>query len=284
MPDYRLDIAQLDTLLLDGDTSAAVVPSSDDFYFGTFGLQNSSVLTEIVRVSAPSLDLSQRGFARESGVYAESAYHRQNRIFISGTLKAASRVALEELMDDMREALSVFGATMKITWGGVARYYDDCYAVNLENLFKDRDHYHIDWCPFEFEVVSQHPFARSEDRVTFDAPYALTAASTTFVINNAGTAKTDPIISLAVATAGTLSEITVANQANGDSITFTGTFNNGDAIEINGEEKTVTLNGAVVSYAGVIPKAEPGNNIIVVTLTGSGFSVSLTENHYSRYH
>lgn len=284
MPSFKLDAEQLDILTLDGETSAPVVPISDDIYFGTFGLQNDDVLTEVVTVCAPSLDLVQRGYPRETGVYAESSYHRLNKLRISGTLKATSRVLLETAMDTMRQALTKFGATMKVTWAGAARYYDDCYVTNLDEIFADRQHYHIDWVPFSFEVVSQAPFARSEDRVTYDAPYALTAAATTFVLNNAGTAPTDPIFSITVVTAGTLSELTVENQANGDSITFTGSFSNGDAIEINGEEKTVTKNGAVIGYNGVIPKANPGNNIIIVSLTGTGISLSLTENHYSRYH
>lgn len=282
MSDFRLDIERLDILTLDGEPETLAVPT-DEIWFNYFGLQNANVLTEFVRVSAPDLDLNQRGFPRADGVYAETVYYRVNRIKMTGTIQAASRTELEALMDEMRQYLSAKGGTMRISWAGVVRYYDDCYAINLNTIFDERDYYHIDWCPWSIEFTSQHPFARSGERTILDAPYAVTVSPTNFIVANAGTANTDPVITVAVVTAGSLTDFMLENTANGDAITISDTFVDGDTIEINGETKTVKKNGVEVDYAGVIPRAVPGSNIFTLSMTGGSYSLSFTEQHYSRY-
>lgn len=282
MSDFRLDIERLDILPLDGEPATLAVPA-DEIWYNYFGLQNADILTEFLKVSAPDLDLVQRGFPRADGVYQETAYYRVNRIKLSGTIQADNRTALETAMDEMRLALSEFGGTLRMSWGGVVRYYDDCYATNLNALFDARDHYHIDWCPWSVEFVSQQPFARAGDRTILDAPYAITLSPTVFSINNAGTATTDPIITLTVVTAGTLSSITLENTTNGDLITITDSFSDGDTIQIDGEQKTVKINSVASDYSGVIPRAVAGDNLLNVTMVGAGYSISFSEQHYSRY-
>lgn len=281
--DFKLDAEMLDILPLDGE-SAAVSTPTDEIWYNYFGLQNDNILTQFVKVSAPSLDLAKRAFPRADGVYAETANFRENHIKIAGTVKHTTRTLLETLMDSMRKSLAEGGVTMRIQWAGAARYYDDCWPVNIDMIFDERDHYHVDWCPYSIEFVSLHPYARSLNRTVLDAPYAVTAASTTFIVANAGTAPTEPIISVSVATAGTLSSLTILNNTNSDSITVARTYNDGDLLEIDSENKTVKVNGSPVDYTGVIPKAEAGDNIFELTCTGSGFSLSFSEQHYSRYY
>jgi len=283
MPDdFRLDIERLDMLPLDGEPETPPVPT-DEIWYNYFGLLNENICTQFVKISAPDLEHTQRGYPRANGLYAETAQWRNNHIKIAGTIQAADRAALETLMDTMKLALSKFGATMRISWAGVTRYYDDCYPVNINAIFDGRDHYHIDWCPFEIEFVSQQPFARAGDRTILDAPYAITTSPTVFVINNAGTATTDPIITLTVVTAGTLSSLTITNGANDDTITIADSFSDGDIIEINGEEKTVKINSVESDYTGVIPRAIAGNNSLSVAMVGAGYSISFSEQHYARY-
>lgn len=280
--DFRLDAAQLDILRLDGDPEALPTPT-DDFWYNYFGLQNDNILTETIRVSAPALDLTQRAFPRADGVYAEAAYRRQNRITVSGIVKSTSRTLLETLMDTMRKALAEYGATMRITWAGVARYYDDCYPVNLDGIFDGRQHYHVDWCPFEVSFTSQQPYARDQERTILDAPYAVTVSPTNFVIANGGTAPTDAIITIQVSTAGTLSVLVLTNTVTGETITIADSYSNNDTVTINGETKEVLVNGVAIDYTGVIPRIMPGNNIVTLTMTGSGFSLVFSAQHYNRY-
>lgn len=281
--DFTLDSEMLDVLTLDGESEAVSTPT-DEIWYNYFGLQNANILTEFVKVSAPNLDLASRAFPRADGMYAETYNYRQNRIKLQGTLQSTSRTALEALMDSMRKALGATGGKiLRISFAGQARYFDNCWPTNIEGIFDGRDHYHIDWCPFSIEFTSLHPYGRDLDRTILDAPYAITSSPTNFILANAGTAPTEPVITLSVVTAGTLSAVNLENQENGDSITVTRAFSDGDTLEIDSENKTVKVNGVAVEYSGVIPKVVAGDNILVVTLTGSGYSVSFSEQHYSRY-
>jgi hypothetical protein len=172
---------------------------------------------------------------------------------------------------------------MRVLWAGQARFYDNCYPVGIEKLFDGRQAFHISFCPFEMEFESLQPYGRDSDRTVLDSPFAITVSPTSFILSNAGSAPTDTLTYITVVTAGTLSQIDWENVDNGDKITIAGTFNNGDLITIDGEQKSVQINGVAVDYAGVIPKVLAGNNTFKMTLTGSGFSLSLTEQHYSRY-
>ena len=282
MPDYKSDVGKLDVLTLDGAVAVATHPT-DEIWYNDYGLQNADVITQYVRVSAPNLDLSQRSFPRADGVYAESAYRRQNRIKVAGTIKAATRAALELAMDDMRQALSAYGSTMRILWGGAARYYDDCYAVTLDAIFDGRDHYNVDWCPFSVEFTSQQPYARDASRTTNDVSGTASTSPVGFTVANAGSAPTGPIVTVTVVTAGGLLSLTLTNGENGDAMSITRSWSNGDTVEVNGEDRTVKINGVAADFLGVIPMAEAGDNAFLLSMTGAGYAVAISEQHFNRY-
>ncbi len=279
---YQLDSAKLDIVLLDG-VSATSPASTDEITFNNYGLQNSSILTRFVKLSAPILDLQKRAYPRAQGAYAESAYWRETHIVLRGTIKGSSRADMESRMDTIRKNLSVFGGVLKIPWAGSSRYYE-CYAIGLDRMFQERDHYHMTMCPYEIELVALQPFGRSGGRTVTDVPTPVTVSPTTMEFVNAGTAEADSLGYITVVTAGTLSQIVWENTSNGDKITIASAFSNGDQIVIDGENRRVTKNGTEIDYTGVLPKIIAGSNVFKITLTGSGFSISVTELHYSRYY
>jgi hypothetical protein len=280
---YQLDAARLDAVLLDGASVSAVVGSTDEITFNSYGLQNANILTRFVKVSAPILDLQKRAYPRAQGAYAETAYWRETHLILRGTIKGSSRTDMESRMDTLRQNLSVFGGILKIPWAGVSRYYE-CYAIGLDRIFQERDHYHMTMCPFEVELVALQPFGRSGIRTVTDVPTPVAASPTTMEFVNAGTSEADSLAYLTVITAGTLSQIIWENTTNGDRLVVAGTFMNGDQIVIDGENRRVTKNGTEIDYTGVLPKINAGSNAFQITLTGSGYSISVSELHYSRYY
>lgn len=280
---YQFDAAKLDTILLDGISPSAPSGSTDEITFNNYGLQNASILTRFVKLSAPILDLQKRAYPRAQGAYAESAYWRETRIVLRGTVKGLSRTEMESRMDTLRKNLSVFGGVLKIPWAGASRFYE-CYASGLDRIFQERDHYHMTMCPFEVELIALQPFGRSDGRTITDVPTPATASPTTMEFVNEGTAEADSVAYLTVVTAGTLSQIIWENATNGDKVTIAASFINGDQIVIDGENRRVTKNGIEIDYTGILPKAVAGSNAFKITLTGSGYSISVTELHYSRYY
>ncbi len=279
---YQFDAAKLDTVTLDG-ASATSPASTDEITFNNYGLQNTSILTRFVKLSAPILDLQKRAYPRAQGAYAETAYWRETHLVLRGTIKGSSRTDMESRMDTLRKNLAVFGGILKIPWAGTSRYYE-CYAIGLDRIFQERDHYHMTMCPYEIELIALQPFGRSGGRTVTDVPTPIAVSPTTMEFVNAGTAEADSLAYLTVVTAGTLSQIVWENTTNGDKVTIPSSFSNGDQIVIDGENRRVTKNGVEIDYTGVLPKIISGSNAFKITLTGSGFSISATELHYSRFY
>lgn len=279
---YQFDSAKLDTVTLDG-ASATSPASTDEITFNNYGLQNTSILTRFVKLSAPILDLQKRAYPRAQGAYAETAYWRETHIVLRGTIKGSSRTDMESRMDTLRKNLAVFGGILKIPWAGTSRYYE-CYAIGLDRIFQERDHYHMTMCPYEVELIALQPFGRSSGKTVTDVPTPITVSPTTMEFVNAGTAEAESLAYLTVVTAGTLSQIVWENTTNGDKVTIASSFSNGDQIVIDGENRRVTKNGVEIDYTGVLPKIVSGSNAFKITLIGSGFSISATELHYSRFY
>lgn len=280
---YQLDSFQLDTLTLDGIPSAAPPGPADEFSYAGFGLQNSQVITQKVTVSPPSNAMVERAFPRHDGEYPETSYSRRTVIQVTGSISAPTREQMEALMDQLAQAMATRGGTFKRTTAGAARYYDQCYPLSLENLFAKRDHYHATWCPFEATLVCVTPFARSERRSYTDIPFPATAPATIYSVLNSGTAKTFPQWTMTVISETGMSSLSIANASTGEGITITAAFNAGDSISVDGEAKTVTLNGSAVDYEGVIPSAIPGYNDFTLSISGAAFEVSVSERHYDRW-
>lgn len=279
---YQLDSALLDELTLDGAPSVPT-PSTDEITYNGYGLQNSSIRTRFVKESAPTLELNSRAYPRANGAYAETAYWRQTQITLRGTITKPTRLTLEQGMDELRKNLAVFNGKLKLTFAEQARYYD-CYPTGLDNIFSERDYYHITFVPYEVTLTALHPFGRSGDRDVFDAPYAITSSSTNFEITHQGTAISEPIIYITLSTVGTCSQITFTNQTTGEAFTIADTFIDGDFLTIDCEQKTVKKNSIAVDYSGILPSLVSGPNICNIALDGSGFSVGLSVQHYQRYY
>lgn len=286
MTKFRFGGALFGQTLFDGEVGSGPVTTEDDIVYNDYGLQNASIITQFSKVSAPTMELNLRAFPRANGNYAESAYFRKNVIRLQGTLKADTQTALETLMDELREALSVSGGTLKINWAGVRRIYENCYPLNIEGIFQSRDHYNVTWVDYAIDFVSLEPFARANSRENFSAPANQTTTPVTYTIPNSGTAKTKSIVYLTITTVGTLSALSWYNTTTGEKVSLTGlSLSNGDIIAISGEDVTVLKNGGTaLDYTGIIPSLAPGDNSIqLIVDTGASYSIGVSEVHYPRY-
>lgn len=272
----RFDIAQFDDSELDGTDTADVIS------FNNYGLQNTEIITRYVKQSAPTRELAAKPLPRSSGLYVETDNWRENRLVIEGTLKADSRDELEEAMDEFRRELSVAEGVLKIPWAGAYRYFD-CYAV-LENVFGERDHFHVDWVPYRVEFVCVHPFGRAEGRTNYSS--GTTTSPTTFVLDNPGSAPSDLITTLTFDVVGTVSAFTLENVTTAEALALTGlSLSGGDVITIDGENRRVTKNGVAADYTGVFPRLVAEDNVLKLTIdTGSGHTISFAAAYYPRYH
>jgi hypothetical protein len=290
MSDFRLDAAKFDILPLDGAPASAVIPA-DDFYYASdalgnnaVGLQNANIVTELFDASPPANALSERGFPRADGEYAETSYYRRTLITLKGAIAPqATRAAMEALMDTLAAAFAYKGGTLKVTKAGSSRYYDNCYPATIEKLFGQRQFYHSTWIPWEIQLVCLQPYARNATRVVDSYAFDMTVSPTIYTLFNSGNAPSQLILTPTVLVAGTLSSLTITSVNTGEAITITAAFSNNDQISIDGEAKIVTLNGSPVDYTGVIPSVVAGGNSYSFTATGAGFDLSISARHFDRY-
>lgn len=283
----RFDTALFDEALFDVESSDTPVPIDASLLkIGDYPLLGTGISANVNRFnySAPSFEAGIRGYPRADGGYVESQQFRQTKLLIRGSLRKDTATLLEQEMDALRKAFARETLLMGY-WAGERRFWD-VIPTGIASLFEEREGHHITWTPWQIELTCVHPYARSSARETFSGD-AATAPDTTYEIQNTGTAPSESIIDLVITTAGTLESFSWQNDTTGESITVDngGVFSDGDTILINTETKTVTKNGAVVDYVGLMPRVDPGENVChFVAETGSGQTVTVNERHYRRYY
>lgn len=280
----RLDTALFDEALFDVESSDDAVPvDTSDFKIDSYALQDLTVTLSRLTYSAPVYEAITRGFPRADGAYLEAGQFRRTSLMLKGSLRKDTQALLEAEMDLMRQAFAQ-GTVFKGTWAGEARYWT-VYPASIDKLFAGRDGHHITWCPWEIELVCLHPYGRSAGRDSYSGIPATT--TTTYQIDNGGTAPSQSIIDLIVATPGTLSKFSWQNQTTGETITIDngGAYSAGDTLSINTETGSVMKNGTAIDYTGILPRMASGSNTCIFTpITGSGFVVTVSERHYKRYY
>lgn len=283
----RLDTALFDEARFDTEVSSSPVPvDASLFKIGDYALLGDGIDVNVSRFnySAPQFEAGIRGYPRADGAYVESQQFRQTKLLLRGSLRKASAVLLEQEMDLMRQAFARNTLLMGY-WAGERRFWD-VIPTGIANLFEEREGYHINWTPWQIELLCTHPYARSSGRETFAGTNA-TAVETTYEITNNGSAPSESIIDLVITVAGTLEEFSWENETTGEILTIDNgaAFSNGDTIAINTETKVVTKNGSIIDYVGLLPRVDPGTNTCTLTaLTGSGHTITVNERHYRRFY
>lgn len=280
---YLIDESSIDLLAIDGLPVQQQTEPADSIWYDYFGLQNESIITETAVDNPANLVLSERGYPRADGEFVETAYFRRKVITVSGHVTAATPELLELYMDQMKQALVTRGATLMLSHGGIKRYFDGAYCTGIDKLFSARQSYHVNYAPFTFDVICPDPFARSQYIIAFSPPTAITASETTYEVTNLGSAYSRPVFNFAAIVGGTASGFKLENLTTLETIEVTHSFSNGDTLSIDSELKSVLVNGAETDWSGIIPSLKQGKNSIKVTLSGSGFIVSMSEHHYTRY-
>lgn len=282
----RFGVSLFGDFLFD-DLSSGVIPptpTSDDFTFEDYGLMNADVWLSDVIYNGPSRELVRKAYPRANGAYIEVDQFRENTIVLRGVIKKDTRALLEAELDSFKEAFATPAGVLKILFAGASRYFD-CYASTLEGIFQ-RNPNNINFIPFEITLLCLHPFGRNGSRDSFTGANA-TASSTTYEIDNDGSAPVESIATLALSTAGTVEKLKWENLGTGEAIIIDngGAFSNGDTLKINGETKQVLKNNVAIVYEGVFPSLVPGTNSCKLSIiTGSGQTIAVTEQHYQRFY
>ena len=142
--------------------------------------------------------------------------------------------------------------------GNIRRAKASC--VNLDSLFS-REHYHITFIPFtiHFRIVSEFSKELARQTQSFNG---LTAGITEEIVNR-GTVRTSPVISMVFNSASGTNNITfaIADRI----ITVSETIASSDVLQIDCDNKVVTLNSVEIDFSGTFPILEVGTNSYTIT-------------------
>ena len=255
----------------------ATTTPQDDIVYGGYSLKNARMT-----VSKIGYDI---GHSVEAPTYSnpltdlggELSYRfRQKIVIVNGKMKAESGEALEMAIDDMKRAHGRPNKDLDIKVNGnIRRAKASC--INLDSLFS-REHYHIDWIPFtiQFRIVSEFAKELQRQNQSFNN---LTTGITEEIINR-GTVRTSPVISMTFNTATGTNNVSFGIADN--IITVAETITTGDVLQIDCDNKVVTLNSLEIDFSGTFPILEVGTNSYTITKNGTvdyNFSISYFNNY-----
>jgi hypothetical protein len=250
---------------------------TDSVKFGALELNTGGiVISRLVHDSMPEREFRTFDIPRENGGGINGDYWRTKRIIMDGYITKTTNAELESAIDNMKQVLSQQAGNLDINVAGTVRRYT-ATLVNAGNMFSDRKHYHISFCPFRLEFDCLTPFGES---VNYQVDsFEETSLEYSNEIVNSGTAKAKGVVVLNFSAADTVTVVKWENTRTGEAIQITSSFSAGDILEINAREKTVTLNDVAVDYDGVFPHFVVGINYFTITITGTSAAYALTVKH-----
>lgn len=263
--------------LYNGAAAVEEVFSTDLVVFERFSLaDNVNVVCTHLLDSGPTRELIGGSIPRYDGTFVTADYYRERIIEVRGIVQANTAAALDALLDTMRKKLRTREGSLDITRNGAAKRYV-ATLMNYDELFADRDGYHITFCPFVARFSCRTPFGT--DRTYSSEFLTLTASPTNQVAVNAGTIHTQPVCELIFTAVSSVTTVNV-KRVDGDGktldeIEYVGSIAANDILIFDSEEKEVTKNGSPQEYTGGFPVLEPDSNIIQVTINGT-FSADTT--------
>lgn len=267
--------------LFNGGQIGATVYSADRLSFEGFSLSDgtNTVLSRLT-ASGPTRQVVGGEIPRGDGRYVTADYFRQYFITAEGYVKASTAAALDAYLDTIRKNLRTReGDLQVIDNNGTVKLFT-ATVDNFDDVFAERQYYHLTICPFRIRFQCNTPFGKARDYTdTFDTLTSSPATQTPF---NSGTYKAQPVVIMVFNSASSVTSVAVANSTTGESITYAGSIAAGDVLIFDSEQKTVTKNGTAVSYSGTFPSLDVGANSVRYTIAGT-FSVDTTLKHKQTY-
>jgi hypothetical protein len=241
---------------------------------GSFSLQSSTVITSTLsHEGTPTQKLDTLKISRRDGEKLISTTFNPKTITIAGTIKGTSLANLETNIDTFKKNVNVTAGNLDIEYAGTVRRY----LVALESVAIERSHYHITFSPFSviFRVLDP-PFGLNVTGLGGTLSYnealsalAITTQAYSSTVSFDGTAPPKPQITYVLDTLGNLDSIQETVVSKKAVLTMNTAFNSGDQLLIDTENQRVYLNGKSISYAGIFPEYDLGDNTVKTTLAAT---------------
>lgn len=280
---------QLNTFLFNGslfNNLSGVVPVTADLSevsFAGYPLNSgASFVTEISHEPMPTRDRDTFPLPRGDGGGSLGDYWRGRRIRVSGYLTAATHDELDAAIDSFKQSMATENGSLRVVVNGAVRVFSGT-LTNGQSVF-DRQHFHQTFIPYqlEFDCFTPDGYGRGESYTSVEF-LGQTSLAYTEESPHAGTARANAIVTVNFTAESGITAVSFKNNTRDETISVSASFAPADLLVIDGEAKTVKINGAEVDYSGTFPKLNPGVNNFTLTLTGTSATYDLTVSHKATY-
>lgn len=247
---------------------ASVVAPTSLLTFDDFNCDDRAAMTisRLVFSSGHKRDIDRFNIPRANGIRVANVNDREKVIKAFGKADAADADAMETLIDTIKKNLRRNRRRLVTNWGGKLRVYEHATLTNMDELFSDRQGYHIDSVPFVLEFLcEEYATDWSYDQWSEE----ITAAEDTIVTEGLGTVEGKPVIVVSFSAASGVTTLTITIDENGHTIGYEGTINAGDVFIFDCETSTVQKNGTDVDFFGYFPEMVLETNTFRFTTDGA---------------
>jgi len=270
--------SQLNDFQLNDQNTPVLLTAADYdiLEFEGYSFQTTTVVSKDIKIdSTPSRDLVTFNIPRDHGGGFIGDYFRARRVRVSGHVKATTAAALQTTLDTMKRSLSIGEGNLYYKpVGGDVRVIKATWS-NPEQIFERREYYDITICPFDVEFLALEPFFHDLEYTSLTNE-AVSNLAYNNNIENLGTFQSRAVIVIIFESATAVTGINFENTTNGQAIAVNTAFSSGDVLTIDGEARSVTLNGVEVDYDGIFPNIEYGANNYTITTTGTAVQYTQT--------
>jgi hypothetical protein len=265
-----------------GVISTGINPS-DNIVFNEIGLQNAKITARYHKhESGGEIMIRKNKAPNTHGYVVQDVLLGAKRIKIKGKAKESTNALFLSQMSQMKRYMRGVEKELKITEGGEVRIYTATLA-NYSEIFAARDHYHIDYVPWEAEFECNFPFARNDVQNVY-AQEGVNASEKTVFLAHEGDARTVPIEAfLYFSAASNVTKIEIENLTTNRKIIIEQTISANDIIELNGIDEIVRINGVDVDWSGDFPELQDDGASLKTTITSTSHSYDYTYKFYNYY-
>jgi len=238
---------------------------------------NSNDISEIQGVwlynydatTLPERDVKIHKIARRSLSIITSAEYSQKAIPVFLRVCSGDRQDTEATLTQIKGLLQPQNGTLEVQQSG--EQYQYTATMNEFNIEWDASYAYV-----TIIFIASTPVASSvATNNLFSLDTTLGSDGASFIVNGSYIAEPLTAITINAVTGGTGS-LSIFNASTNQGITISGSFSDGDIIEIDSNNYTVLVNGASTDFEGLFPVFPPGSQRVGYSDTFSSRDVSIT--------
>lgn len=242
--------------------------SNDNISFNGFGLQNATYCIQSTnRDDIAKIDIVNFDRPQLNGGFVLNRYYRDKIITMTGSIKWASEALLITAIDNLKGELDGIEGYLQVKFGNSYRRI----KATVSNIDIPRKHYNIDYITFSISFLCKEPFF--SDIPSLESTFLGKNASFQDGITYTGTGESSTRTNIVFNSASWVTS--VAMTVEGKTVTLSQAINTGDVVVMDGERKSITVNGVETDYLGTFKDLVNWNNIITRTINGT-FNIDIS--------